>query len=142
MVFLVPYDGSSVSEAALHRAVEHGEALEEDVVAVSLIPTGSEYAERRKWIQPDEEFALDTARSELKRKIAETTDDSERPLEGSGATSAMDGASDQIRRVASEVDASVLFVGTSKNGADEQVTTPFGTIAQDAEYDVHLVRSA
>jgi len=142
MVFLVPYDGSSVSEAALHRAVEHGKALEEDVVAVSLIPTGSEYAERRKWIQPDEEFALDTARSELKRKIAETTDNSERPLVESGASSAMDGASDQIRRVASEVDASVLFVGTTEDSGEQQVKTPFGPIAQDGEYDVHLVRSA
>jgi nucleotide-binding universal stress UspA family protein len=142
MVFLVPYDGSSVSEAALHRAVEHGKALDEDVVAVSLIPTGSEYAERRKWIQPDEEFALDTARAELKRKISETTDNSERPLDESGASSAMDGASDQIRRVAHEVDASVLFVGTSDSTADSGVDTPFGTVAQDGEYDVHLVRSA
>jgi nucleotide-binding universal stress UspA family protein len=142
MVFLVPYDGSSVSEAALRRAVEHGAALGEEVVAVSLIPTGSEYAERRKWIEPQDEFAVESARSELKRKIAETTDQSERPLVGSGASSLRDGVTDRIRRVASEVDASILFVGTSSESADQRLTTPFGTVDQEGEYDVHLVRSA
>lgn len=142
MVFLVPYDGSSVSEAALDRAVEHGRALEEEVVAVSLIPTGSEYAERRKWIEPTEEFAVETARSELKRKISETTDSSERPLVGMGASSPQDGVTDRIRRVADEVDASVLFVGTAGENGDERLTTPFGTIDQDGDYDVHLVRSS
>jgi nucleotide-binding universal stress UspA family protein len=142
MVFLVPYDGSSVSEAALDRAVEHGKALEEEVVAVSLIPTGSTYAERRKWIEPGEEFALESARAELKRKIAETTDSSERPLADSGASAPHDGVGDRLRRVAREVDASVLFVGTSETTTEDRLSTPFGTIAQDGEYDVHLVRSA
>jgi len=142
MVFLVPYDGSAVSEVALGRAVEHGEALDEEVVAVSLIPTGSEYAERRKWIEPTEEFAIETARSELRRKIAETTDSSERPLVGMGASSPQDGVTDRIRRVADEVDASVLFVGTADEEAADRLTTPFGTISQDGEYDIHLVRSS
>ena len=142
MVFLVPYDGSSVSEAALKRAVEHGAALDEEVVAVSLIPTGSEYAERRKWIEPQDEFAVESARSELKRKIAETTDQSERSILGSGASSPGDGVTDRIRRVASEVGASILFVGTSAESADQRLTTPFGTVDQKGEYDVHLVRSA
>jgi len=142
MVFLVPYDGSTVSEAALDRAVEHGAALDEQVVAVSLIPTGSEYAERRKWIEPDEEFAVESARSELRRKIAETTDRSERPLVGMGASSPGDGVTDRIRRVATEVDASVLFVGTNSEQSEDRLTTPFGTVSQDGEYDVHLVRSA
>jgi len=142
MVFLVPYDGSSVSEAALDRAVEHGRALDEEVVAVSLIPTGSEYAERRKWIEPTEDFAVESARSDLKRKISETTDSSERPLVGMGASSPQDGVTDRIRKVARDVDASVLFVGTADGGGDERLRTPFGTIAQDGQYDVHLVRSS
>lgn len=142
MVFLVPYDGSSVSEAALDRAVEHGEALEEEVVAVTFVPTGSEYAERRKWIEPTEDFAVDSARSELKRKIAETTDDAERNYLDSGATSVENGVSDRIRRIAKDVDASIMYVGTSDDEQPENtVTTPFGAIAQDGSYDVHLVRS-
>ena len=142
MVFLTPYDGSRLSEAALERAVEHGAALDQEVVAVSLIPTGSEYAERRKWIEPSEEFAVESARTELKRKIAETTDSSERPLVGMGASAPADGVTDRIRRVAREVDASILFVGTSRESTEQRLTTPFGTISQDGEYDIHLVRSA
>ncbi|PSQ50405.1 hypothetical protein BRD19_01055 [Halobacteriales archaeon SW_7_65_23] len=126
MVFLVPYDGSTVSEAALDRAVEHGAALDEQVVAVSLIPTGSEYAERRKWIEPDEEFAVESARKELKRKIVETTDQSERPLVGMGASSPGNGVTDRIRRVAIEVDASVLFVGTNSDSAGSTQLSALG----------------
>lgn len=140
MVFLVPYDGSSVSEAALDTAVEHGAAMDEEVVAVSLIPTGSEYAQRRKWISPEEDFAVESARSELKRKIAEATDDAERNYTDSGATAPVDGVAKRIRRVASDVDASVLFVG-AQDETEDNVRTPFGTIAAEADYDVHIVRT-
>lgn len=142
MVFLVPFDGSSVSEAALARAVEHGSALDEEVVAISLIPTGTEYAVRRSWIRPDEEFAAETASAELRRKIEETTDDSERTFAKSPAQSPSDGMPERIRRVAHEVDASVLFVGTSSGDDEPELRTPFGTVAADADYDVHIVRSA
>ena len=140
MVFLVPYDGSSVSEAALDRAVEHGKALEEDIVAVTFVPTGADYAERRKWIQPDEEFAIESARAELRRKIEETTDDAERNFVDSGATSVEDGVSERIRRIANEVDAVAVYVGTSGD-EDGDLETPFGAISNDATYDIHLVRS-
>jgi nucleotide-binding universal stress UspA family protein len=139
MVFLVPFDGSAVSEAALSRAVEHGNALGESVVAVSLIPTGSEYAERRKWIQPDEEFAVETASAELRRKIDETTDDAERNFEGPGAQSPGDGLTARVRQIARDVGASVLFVGAS-DGSGVELGTPFGGVAAEADYDIHIVR--
>lgn len=141
MVFLVPYDGSRVAQAALDRAVTHGEALGEKVVAVSFVPTGTEYVKRRKWIEPGEEFALESAREELHRKIEETTDDAERRFEGAGASAPQDGVTEDIKQVAAEVDASVLFVGTTGDSDDETVDTPFGSIAPNGEYDVHLVRS-
>jgi nucleotide-binding universal stress UspA family protein len=140
MVFLVPYDGSSVSEAALDRAVEHGKALEKEVVAVTFVPTGSEYAERRKWIQPEEDFAIDSARADLKRKIEETTDESERNYLDSGAT-VENGVGDHIRRVAHEVDASAVYVGTVDEEEETQYRTPFGEITTNENYDLHLVRS-
>jgi nucleotide-binding universal stress UspA family protein len=142
MVFLVPYDGSAVSERALDCAIEHGAAMDTDVVAVSFIPTGAEYAERRKWIEPTEEFAADSARSELKRKIAEATDDAERTYSGPDASTLGNGVSEHVRRVARDVDASVLFVGTDSATENDGLSTPFGDIANQAGYDVHLVRSA
>jgi hypothetical protein len=141
MVFLVPFDGSPVSEAALWTAVEHGEALGEEVVAVSFVPTGAEYAERRKWIQPDEDFAAETASATLRRKIEETTDRAERTYAESGAQSP-GGLTEHVRRVARDVDASVLFVGASENAEREGLRTPFGEVDNTGEYDVHIVRTA
>jgi nucleotide-binding universal stress UspA family protein len=140
MVFLVPFDGSSVAEAALSRAVEHGKALGEEVVAVSFVPTGAAYAERRKWIQPDEDFAAETASAELRRKIEEATDDAERNFEESGAQSPDDGIIDRLQQVAQDVDASVLFVGTDRTSENDRLKTPFGAVAADGPYDVHVVR--
>lgn len=141
MAFLVPYDGSRVAQAALDRAVTHGEALGEKVVAVSFVPTGSEYVQRRKWIEPEDDFAVNSARESLQRKIEETIDDSERTFEESGASAPHDGVTEDIRQVANEVEASVLFVGTSEDSDEDQLETPFGTVAPNGDYDVHLVRS-
>jgi len=141
MVFLVPFDGSAVSEAALARAIEHGRALDEQVVAVSLVPTGTEYAERRKWIEPDEEFATETASADLRRKIEETTDDAERSFAESLAQSPEDGLTERVRRVARDVGASVLFVGTSGEESADRLRTPFGTVRNEASYDIHIVRT-
>ncbi|MFB6233703.1 MAG: universal stress protein [Haloarculaceae archaeon] len=142
MVFLVPFDGSAVSEAALDRAVEHGKAMDEDVVAVSFVPTGAEYAQRRKWIHPDEEFATETASATLRRKIEEATDDAERTFDRPGAQSLRDGITDHVRQVARDVDASVLFVGTSEDPDEPGLQTPFGEVSPGGDYDVHIVRMA
>ncbi|MFT4950180.1 MAG: nucleotide-binding universal stress UspA family protein [Natronomonas sp.] len=148
MVFLVPYDGSASSEAALARAVEHGAALDEEVVAVSFVPTGDTYAQRRRWVEPDEDFAVEAASADLKRKIEEATDDAERQFSEPGAESPGDGISGQVRRTAVDVGASAVFVGTRtpEDGAADsttgegRMTTPFGSVDVDAPYDLHLVR--
>lgn len=142
MVFLVPYDGSSVSEAALSCAVEHGEAMGEEILAVSFVPTGADYAQRRKWIEPDDDFAAESARNALKRKIEEATDDAERNYEGTDAGAPGDGLAERIRDLANEVDASTLFVGTSPEDSSESLQTPFGSVSADADYDIHIVRTA
>jgi nucleotide-binding universal stress UspA family protein len=142
MVFLVPFDGSAASEAALERAIEHGKALGCDVVAVSFVPTGETYAERRKWIEPSEAFAVETASAELRRKIEETTDRAERNFTDPGAEARGSGVSRHVRQVASDVGANVVFVGVSDDytGEDGQLTA-FGGVSRDAPYDLHLVRT-
>lgn len=139
MVFLVPYDGSRVARAALDRAVEHGEALDERVVAVSFVPTGAEYAQRRKWIDPSEDLAIDGVHDRLTEKIEETTDRAERTFEEPSASGVHEGVAERVRQVANDVGATVLFVGTED--AEDELTTPFGSIAPDGSYDVHLVRA-
>lgn len=136
MVFLVPYDGSSLARVALDRAVEYGGALGRDVVAVSYVPTGNSYAERRRWVDPTEDFAVDSAGKDLRRKIAEATDDTELRYDDVSAHSPTSGFSDDIRGTARDVDATVVFVGSSN---DERIVVPLGEL--DGEnYDVHIVR--
>jgi nucleotide-binding universal stress UspA family protein len=137
MVFLVPYDGSPLASRALDRAVEYGDALDREVVAVSYIPTGNSYAERRRWIDPDEDFAADSATQDLRRKIEEATDDTELRYDDVSAHSPSGGFSEEIRQTARDVDATVVFVGSAE---DERIVVPLSEI-DDEDYDVHIVRN-
>jgi nucleotide-binding universal stress UspA family protein len=136
MVFLVPYDGSSLARTALERAIEYGGALGREVVAVSYIPTGNSYAERRRWIDPGEDFAAESAINDLKRKIEEATDDTELRYDDVSAHSPSGGLSDEVRQTARDVDATVAFIGSFD---EESLVIELGDVSQEA-YDVHIVR--
>jgi len=138
MVFLVPFDGSPLADAALDRAVTYAEALGTDVVAVSLIPTGSDYAQRRRRVDPTEDFAAETAASDLRRKIEEATDDAELHYEDVSAYSAND-LSETIRQVARDVDASVVFLGSADT---DDIVVPIAELDEADAYDVHIVRQS
>ena len=138
MVFLVPFDGSPLADAALHRAVSYAEALGTEVVAVSLIPTGSDYAQRRRRVDPTEDFAAETAASDLRRKIEEATDDAELHYEDVSAYSAGE-LSETIRQVARDVEASVVFLGSADT---DDVVVPISDLNEEDAYDVHIVRQS
>ena len=138
MVFLVPFDGSPLADAALDRAVSYAEALGEDVVAVAFIPTGANYAERRRRVDPSEDFAAETAADDLRRKIEEATDDSELRYDDVSAHSTSE-LSTTIRQTARDVDASVVFLGSDDT---EDIVVPIGEVTDGESYDVHIVRRA
>ena len=136
MVFLVPFDGSPLAETALHRAVDYAAAMDVDVVAVSLIPTGADYTQRRRRVDPHEDFAAETAASDLRRKIEETTDDAERNYEDVSAYSPGE-LSETIRQVAQDVGATVVFLGSADT---DEITVPVADRTGGDAYDVHIVR--
>lgn len=135
MAFLVPYDGTSAAREALERAVEHGGALGREVLAVSYVPTGRDYAERRRWVDPTEDFAAETAASDLERKIEEATADAERGFTESGAHAPAGGLSDQVTQTAADVGATVVFLACAD---DDQVVVQLEDDAVD--FDVYVVR--
>ena len=53
MTFLVPYDGSQLAAAALVRADEYAEALDEDVTVVTVVPESGRYHARRTGSRPE-----------------------------------------------------------------------------------------
>ncbi|MFC7077504.1 universal stress protein [Haloarcula halophila] len=136
MVFLVPFDGSPLAKAALDRAVTYAAAMDTDVVAVSFVPTGSDYVERRRRVDPHEDFAVENAANDLQRKIEETTDDAELRYDDVSAQSASE-FSEMVKRVARDVDATVVFLGSDDT---DNIVVPVGEAAAGDSYDVHIVR--
>jgi nucleotide-binding universal stress UspA family protein len=136
MVYLVPFDGSTVAETALSRAVEYGRAMNETVVAVGIVPTGDGYAIRRRKVAPDEDFAARTAAQDLRRKIEEATDEAEFHYENESAVMLNDGVTERLQQTAADLDATVIFLGAE--GGDGAADLLANT-TDDA--DVHVVRS-
>ena len=147
MTLLVPFDGSTLSTAALEKASEHAELTDEDVVAVTIVPDDGDYARERGWIQDHEQFDPDVVVRKMRNIVDSVapeatfrheTVDSDEPT----ATSTTNVVR-TIRDVAADVDADVVFVGSENAGS---VTTPLssvgGPVASDQQYDVYVVRHA
>lgn len=146
MTLLVPFDGSALSETALRRAVEFGELMDEDVLALSVVPDDEGFARDRGWVDDDEPFRAEAFGEELRQRVDGIAPGARfelvQPDDVEGSSRTMD-VIRTIRRVASDVDASILFVGSENVG---RVTEPLASvgdpIARDQRYDVHIVRHA
>ncbi len=142
MTFLVPFDGSYLAEAALLRAAEYGETLDEDVIALTVIPDDEAYAIDVGWYEEgeDEPFSVPYVAGKLHEGVTDIAPQAafryERVDRGTPTEISM-----QIRSIAEEVRPSVVFLGTDNVGEiAEPVTSVAGGVAEDPTYDVHIVR--
>ncbi len=141
MTFLVPYDESYLADAALTRATEYAQALDEDVVAVTVIPEDDErYASDKNWLEDGQEFDVQSIASYIHEQVVNIAPEASFRYERS-PTSAPEGIATEIQRIAEDEQPSVVFLGSDNAG---QVVTPVtsvaGNVAEDAPYDVHIVR--
>jgi nucleotide-binding universal stress UspA family protein len=147
MTYLVPYDGSRLSEAALARADEFAGFTGERLVALTVVPPDPEYARRRGWLGPDEALDVDAVADRLAERVAAVAPEATFRHEETGdsdpvATVEMD-VTRAIRRVAADVAADVLFVGSENAGRVSSPLTSVGSpISEDPAYDVFIVRHA
>ncbi|SER86383.1 universal stress protein [Natrinema salaciae] len=142
MTFLVPFDGSYLAEAALLRAAEYGEALDEDVVALTVVPDDDAYAIDVGWYEDgeDEPFSVPYVAGKLHEGVTDIAPQAafryeriDRQTPAAIAT--------QIRSIAEDVRPSVVFLGTDNVGEiAHPVTSVAGGIAENPTYDVHVVR--
>ncbi|WP_135362835.1 universal stress protein [Halosimplex halophilum] len=148
MTYLVPFDGSALSEAALERATEFGDLTDTEVVALVVIPLDErEFAVERGWIDEDERYDPDDIESALEAKIRAVAPDAtfrcERPEDVSSVASVTTDVVRTIRAVAEEVGAEIVFIGSENAG---RVSTPVSSVgapvSEDPRYDVHIVRHA
>lgn len=146
MTLLVPFDGTPLSETALERAVRFGDLTNEEILVVTVIPAEESYARERGWLDPDEPFDPDRLAKQFERRVGllapEAGFEAARPDEVENSTVTMD-VIRTIRRIASDVDASILFVGSDNVGRISRPLASVGDpIAADQRYDVHIVRHA
>jgi len=142
MTLVVPFDGSELAEAALVRATEFAIVLEEDVLAVTVIPKDdATYARERGWLRPDEEFGMEAVVSKIHEQVVElcpSADFRHKVVDryASAATIAK-----RIRRIARDEDASMVFVGSENAGHLVATVSSVGSsVATDGGYDVVIVR--
>lgn len=141
MSFVVPFDGSELAEAALVRAVEYGNGLNEDIVAVSVVPERKRYAREKGWIGQDEKYDVDSVVERLRDRVNALAPDAAFEYERIREFPPTEGIADHIERIARKHDPSVLFLGSNNVG---RVVTPLTSVAANIAsadlYDVHIVR--
>ncbi|WIV68196.1 universal stress protein [Natrialbaceae archaeon AArc-T1-2] len=144
MPLLVPFDGSTLSEAALERAVEFGECLDRNVVVLAVVPQEKRYLEDR-WGETDPETVIERLQARAHDLVPEATFRVERPSdpEDEPFADATMNVVRAIREVANDIDADVIFVGSENAGRVSTPVTSVGApVSEDPRYDVHIVRHA
>jgi nucleotide-binding universal stress UspA family protein len=142
MTFLVPFDGSELAEAALVRAVEFGTVLEEDVLAVTVIPNGNAtYARDHEWIGPDEPFELDQIVSKVHNQVVSIAPSANYRHKTVDRYASAGTISTRVRRMARDENATMVFIGSENAGHMViGVASVGGRVAADESYDVVIVR--
>ncbi|MFB1066713.1 universal stress protein [Natrinema sp. H-ect4] len=142
MTFLVPFDGSYLAEAALLRAAEYGEALDEDVIALTVVPDDEAYAIDVGWYEDgeDDPFGVPYVAGKLHEGVTDIAPQATFRYERIDR-SAPAAIAARIKSIAAEVRPAVVFLGTDNVGEiAEPVTSVAGGVAEDPTYDVHVVR--
>lgn len=143
MTFVVPFDGSEMAAAALARAVEYADALDEEVVAVSVVPERKKYAREKGWVGEDQEYDVDAVVRELRDQVTELAPDATFEHERIREYPPAREIAGRIANLAEQYEPTVVFLGSENVGS---VVTPLTSIAAnvagDLTYDVHVVRHA
>ena len=143
MTLVVPFDGSELAEAALVRAVEFGNAFDEDVLAVSVIPKeDTKYAREHGWITRDEEFDMESIISTLHQQVTDLCPSADFRHKVVDQYAPSGSIAKRLRKVARKEDASMVFLGSENAGSlVTAVSTVGATVAAEESYDVVIVRN-
>ena len=137
MVFLVPYDGSALSKAALERAAEF--ARDEEIVALTVVPSGKHYAEMKGWTT--ENVPVEEVHTRLEREVEDIAPAAVFEAVRTESRPPAAKIAKIIRRKAREHDASVVFLGSTNAGKRMSPVSSIGPgVVADENYDVYLAR--
>lgn len=145
MSLLVPFDGSRLATNALERAATFGDLLDEEVVALTVVPDDADYARDRGWIADGEPFDAEAIAAGMQRRADEVAPEAtfrtERVSSDEPTATSTTNVVREIRRVAAEIEASVVFIGSENAGSVIAPQSSVGSpVANDQRYDVYVVR--
>lgn len=145
MVYLVPFDGSALSKAALKRARDFADHTGHELIALTVIPPDEEYARERDWTDADGTFDAEALAARLEAEVADLAPDATFRWEETEAVSTLASTtmdvSRTIRKVAHDVEADVVFIGSENAGRVAAPVTSVGEpVSEDPAYDVFIVR--
>lgn len=142
MTYLVAYDGSSSSEAALRRATAFAARTDDGLVTVSVLPTDDALAESYGFAADGEYDPAETA-ERMETAVRDVAPDADFRAERVDEYGGKGRIANRIAEVAADAGAEVVFVGSDDVGrvvrriaaADEYGSDP------GSGFDVFLVRS-
>lgn len=143
MTFVVPFDATPLSRAALDRARAVGGAFDVPVVAVTAVPANNaDYARDRGWLSAGEPFDLGTVLGELEASVARTAPDAEFEHVLVGRRAPTGTIASRLRRVFRDRDATAVFIGSDDAGSIvRSVSSVSSGLTSGRGYDVVIVRN-
>lgn len=142
MTYFVPFDGSTLSEAALRRARELAAETGTEMTAFTVVPRGNaEWARDRDLLAEGTEYDADRVVETARERVAAIAPDAsfDATLVGRHDTSGR--VASAIRDRAHEADAEVVFLGSANAGHVATTIAEVGPmVAADDTYDVYIAR--
>ena len=142
MSIVVPFDGTALSKAALERASELGSALEEDVVALTVVPKSNvRYAREREWLDENQHFDTERVLARVEDQVSDVAPETEFEYELVSRYAQAGEIASKIRAKARKLDATLVVLGSDDAGRIVTRVSSVGSpVAADEAYDVMLVR--
>mgnify|MGYP006282268977 CR=1 FL=1 len=143
MSLVVPYDSSELSRAALVRAVQFDEVLDQGVIVITAIPTNNVgYARNHGWLGDDEPFDGETIVSRLRTEIADIAPEATFAYQTVSRYAGAGEIGSKLRKMARNHDASIVFIGSENAGRIVRSISVGQTLATDRAYDTMLISQA
>ncbi|MFC6784454.1 universal stress protein [Halobaculum halobium] len=140
MGLVVPYDGSTLSDAALVRANQFDCILEEGVTAVTVIPKGNRtYARDHGWIGSNETYDTDVIVETLRQSVHAIVPDARFEPIFVGSHAPFGTIAGRIRRFARDNDTSIVFLGSDNAGRMVGSLSVGGAVTADKTYDTMII---
>lgn len=142
MTVFAPYDGSALSTAALERAAELATALDESLVAATVVPDDRRRAVDEGWIDADEPLDPERVEARLREQVAAVAPSADYVVEHADRGVPSGGIARRLRDIAHRADASVVVVGSENVGrSGRPADTVAGRVAARLDTDLYLVQA-